>query len=54
MNAPRTSLAISALLTFTTLQAHNMAWGDEGGKTLYLCAQSGLYKMRLNIEGVRP
>jgi len=33
---------------------HNMAWGDEDGKTLYLCAQSGLYKMRLNIEGVRP
>jgi len=33
---------------------HNMAWGDEDGKTLYLCAQSGLYKMRLNIPGVRP
>jgi hypothetical protein len=24
------------------------------GKTLYLCARSGLYKMRLNIEGVSP
>jgi gluconolactonase len=35
-------------------QPHNMTWGDEDGKTLYLCAQSGLYKMRLNIEGVRP
>ena len=33
---------------------HNMAWGDEDGKTLYLCARSGLYRMRLNIEGVRP
>ena len=33
---------------------HNMAWGDEDGKTLYLCAQSGLYKMRLNIAGIRP
>ena len=33
---------------------HNMAWGDEDGKTLYLCARSGLYKMRLNIAGVRP
>ncbi len=32
---------------------HNMAWGDDG-KTLYLCAQSGLYKMPLNIEGIRP
>jgi gluconolactonase len=33
---------------------HNMAWGDEDGKTLYLCAQSGLYKMKLNNPGVRP
>ncbi len=33
---------------------HNMAWGDEDGKTLYLCAQSSLYKMRLNNPGVRP
>jgi len=30
---------------------HNMAWGDDDGKTLYLCAQSGLYKMRLGIAG---
>jgi gluconolactonase len=30
---------------------HNMAWGDEDGKTLYLCARSGLYRMRLNIPG---
>lgn len=33
---------------------HNMAWGDDDGKTLYLCGRSGLYRMRLNIEGVRP
>jgi|KBSSwiStaDraftv2_1062776.scaffolds.fasta_scaffold40280_2 gluconolactonase len=34
---------------------HNMAWGDADGKTLYLCAQSGLYKMRLGIPGAgRP
>jgi len=33
---------------------HNLAWGDEDGRTLYLCAQSGLYRMRLNIEGIRP
>ncbi|HTY41234.1 MAG TPA: SMP-30/gluconolactonase/LRE family protein [Thermoanaerobaculia bacterium] len=30
---------------------HNMAWGDADGKTLYLCAQSGLYKIRLGIPG---
>jgi gluconolactonase len=33
---------------------HNMAWGDDDGKTLYLCARSGLYRMRLNVTGVRP
>lgn len=33
---------------------HNMAWGDEDGKTLYLCARNGLYRMRLSIAGVRP
>ncbi len=33
---------------------HNMAWGDDDGKTLYLCARSGLYRMQLNIAGVRP
>ena len=32
---------------------HNMAWGDADGKTLYLCARSGLYRMRLGIAGVR-
>ena len=30
---------------------HNMAWGGEDGKTLFLCAQSGLYMMRLGIQG---
>ena len=30
---------------------HNMAWGDADGQTLYLCARSGLYRMRLNIPG---
>jgi len=33
---------------------HNMAWGDEDGKTLYLCAQTGLYRIRFNIAGIRP
>ncbi len=33
---------------------HNMAWGDADGKTLYLCARSGLYRMRLNIPGLQP
>ena len=38
----------------TPQHVHNMAWGDDDGKTLYLCARSGLYKMRLNVAGVRP
>ncbi|MGH9902331.1 MAG: SMP-30/gluconolactonase/LRE family protein, partial [Pyrinomonadaceae bacterium] len=33
---------------------HNMAWGDEDGRTLYLCARGALYRMRLNVAGVRP
>lgn len=38
----------------TPKHVHNMAWGDDDGKTLYLCARSGLYRMRLNIAGVQP
>ena len=33
---------------------HNMAWGDEDGKTLYLCAKTGLYRIRFNTAGIRP
>ena len=33
---------------------HNMAWGDEDGKTLYLCAKTGLYRIRFNIAGIGP
>ena len=38
----------------TPRHVHNMAWGDADGKTLYLCARSGLYRMRLGIAGMRP
>ena len=30
---------------------HNMAWGDDDGRTLYLTAQTGLYRLRLNVRG---
>ena len=33
---------------------HNMAWGDDDGKTLYITALTGIYRIRLNIAGVRP
>ena len=32
---------------------HNMAWGDDDGKTLYITALTGLYRIRMNIAGVR-
>ena len=30
---------------------HNMAWGDEDGRTLYLCARDRLYRIRLTAPG---
>src|SRR5215469_13003646 len=33
---------------------HNMAWGDEDSKTLYMCAQTGLYRIRFKVAGIRP
>jgi gluconolactonase len=32
----------------------NCAWGDADGKTLYTTARTSLYRIRLNVEGVRP
>ena len=33
---------------------HNMAWGDDDGRTLYLAAQTGVYRIRLGVAGARP
>lgn len=33
---------------------HNMAWGDDDAKTLYITALTGIYRIRMNIAGVRP
>jgi gluconolactonase len=33
--------------------AANMAWGDDDGKSLYLTARSGLYRLRV-LTGFRP
>jgi gluconolactonase len=30
---------------------HNFAWGGADGKTLFLTAQTGLYRIRLNVPG---
>jgi gluconolactonase len=32
----------------------NFAWGDADGRTLYMTARTGLYRVRLNVPGVRP
>lgn len=33
---------------------YNIAWGDDDGRTLYMCARTGLYRIRLAIPGIRP
>jgi gluconolactonase len=33
---------------------HNMAWGDADRRTLYLAAQTGIYRLRLNVAGAGP
>jgi gluconolactonase len=33
-------------------QPANLAWGDADGKTLYVTARTGLYRVRTNTEGI--
>jgi len=40
-------------IVFPELPA-NCAWGDADGKTLYVTARTGLYRVRLKIPGIRP
>src|SRR5215472_9374463 len=35
-------------------QPHNLAWGDDDGRTLYITALTSIYRMRLKVEGIRP
>jgi gluconolactonase len=37
-----------------TEHPHNLAWGDADGKTLYLAAETSIYRIRLNIPGIHP
>jgi gluconolactonase len=32
----------------------NFAWGDADGRTLYMTAHTGLYRIRLGVSGTRP
>ena len=33
---------------------HNLAWGDEDGRSLYITALTAIYRIRLGIPGIRP
>jgi gluconolactonase len=33
---------------------HNLAWGDEDGRALYVTALTSVYRLRLRIPGIRP
>ena len=33
-------------------KAANFAWGDDDWKTLYLCASTSLYRIRLGVKGI--
>jgi len=35
-------------------EPHNLAWGDDDSQTLYITALTSIYRVRLNIPGVRP
>ena len=41
------------VITFPEVPA-NCAWGDADGKTLYVTARTGLYRIKTNITGIRP
>jgi len=32
---------------------HNLAWGDDDGETLYLAAQTSVYRLHVNVPGAR-
>jgi gluconolactonase len=33
---------------------HNLAWGDDDARTLYITALTSIYRLRLEIPGIRP
>ncbi len=32
---------------------HNLAWGDDDARTLYITAMTGVYRVRTNVPGIR-
>ena len=33
---------------------HNLAWGDDDGRTLYIAALTSIYRIRCRVPGIRP
>jgi gluconolactonase len=33
---------------------HNLAWGDDDARTLYVTAETSVYRIRLGVPGLRP
>ena len=33
---------------------HNLAWGDDDARALYVTALTSIYRLRLNVPGIRP
>ena len=33
---------------------HNLAWGDDDSRALYVTALTSVYRLRLNVPGIRP
>ena len=33
---------------------HNLTWGEDDGRTLYVTAETSVYRLRLGIPGIRP
>jgi gluconolactonase len=33
---------------------HNLAWGDEDARGLYVTAETGIYRLRAGVPGIRP
>ena len=40
--------------TMQLLTPANLNWGDADGKALYITARTGLYRLRMNVAGIRP
>jgi hypothetical protein len=45
--------ATAILIETTSEVVSNVAWGDKGGKTLYITGSTSIYRIKLNLAGDR-